>query len=110
MSYLREVHRNQTLTLASTNHGDSTYSSDIWVGNPPQKLRALFDTGSANTWILSSRINNKEALQNRQHNFYDLNKSSSAKMLEQRAEIHFGTGSLNGHFMTDDIRLGFEGS
>jgi hypothetical protein len=29
------------------------YVSDIFVGNPPQKIRALFDTGSANTWILN---------------------------------------------------------
>lgn len=27
--------------------------SEIFVGNPPQKIRALFDTGSTNTWILN---------------------------------------------------------
>ena len=31
------------------------YISDIYVGNPPQKLRGLFDTGSTNTWVLNSK-------------------------------------------------------
>ena len=26
----------------------------MYVGNPPQLVRALFDTGSTNTWILNS--------------------------------------------------------
>ena len=25
----------------------------MYVGNPPQKVRGLFDTGSTNTWILN---------------------------------------------------------
>lgn len=25
----------------------------MYVGNPPQKIRGLFDTGSTNTWILN---------------------------------------------------------
>lgn len=27
----------------------------MYVGNPPQKVRALFDTGSTNTWILNKK-------------------------------------------------------
>ena len=27
-------------------------------------------------------------------------------MLDQKAAIKFGSGSLEGHFMTDDVRLG----
>jgi hypothetical protein len=27
----------------------------MFVGNPPQKVRALFDTGSTNTWILNKK-------------------------------------------------------
>jgi hypothetical protein len=26
----------------------------MYVGNPPQLIRALFDTGSTNTWVLNS--------------------------------------------------------
>ena len=32
----------------------------MYVGNPPQKVRALFDTGSTNTWILNKNTPLKE--------------------------------------------------
>jgi len=35
----------------------------MYVGNPPQKVRALFDTGSTNTWVLNKKTelaNHKE--------------------------------------------------
>ena len=32
---------------------DFSYISDVFVGNPPQKIRAIFDTGSSNAWILN---------------------------------------------------------
>ena len=41
--------------MTQTNLGDTAYISEFYVGNPPQKVRGLFDTGSTNTWILSSK-------------------------------------------------------
>jgi hypothetical protein len=35
---------------------DNAYVSELYVGNPPQLLRGLFDTGSTNTWILNSKV------------------------------------------------------
>lgn len=37
---------------------------------------------------------------------YDETKSSTYKKTEQGAAIGFGSGSLEGHFVTDDIRVG----
>lgn len=42
--------------LFQENLEDNAYISEIFVGNPPQKIRALFDTGSTNTWILNSKV------------------------------------------------------
>lgn len=94
--------------VMQVNHKDSLYTSDIWVGNPPQKLRALFDTGSQNTWILSKKTKLDSKSKSRFHNYYDESKSSSAKIFEseKKAEAHYGSGLLKGHFITDDIRLG----
>ena len=53
---------------------DYSYVADIYVGNnPPQKIRALFDTGSANTWILNQKVKANDL-----HFSYDEKKSSSA--------------------------------
>jgi len=83
---------------------DNAYISDIYVGNPPQKIRALFDTGSTNTWILNDRV---QLPGNAVKEFsYKDEESCSAKILPQRAMIQFGSGALAGHFMTDDIRVG----
>lgn len=40
--------------IFQTNLEDNAYVSEMYVGNPPQLIRALFDTGSTNTWVLNS--------------------------------------------------------
>jgi len=45
---------NSAICLGMKNNADQSYVADIYVGNPPQKLRAVFDTGSSNTWVLNS--------------------------------------------------------
>ena len=37
------------------NDHDQSYFADVYIGNPKQKMRALFDTGSSNTWVLSTK-------------------------------------------------------
>ena len=39
---------------------NTSYMGEIYVGTPPQKIRALFDTGSSNCWIFSEQA--KKAL------------------------------------------------
>lgn len=90
--------------LHQTNLEDNAYISEVFVGNPPQKIRALFDTGSTNTWILNKKVqlpnNASKELS------YDDTASSSHKKTNQRAVIQFGSGALSGHFVTDDLRVG----
>ena len=76
----------------------------MYVGNPPQKVRALFDTGSTNTWVL----NKKTSLGgSKEKEFaYDDEQSKSRQKTDQKAIIQFGSGALAGHFFKDDIRLG----
>ena len=33
--------------------GGMLFLTDVEVGNPPQKVRAVFDTGSTNMWVLN---------------------------------------------------------
>ena len=46
----------KSVCLVMTNQGDSSYIAEIQIGNPPQKVNALFDTGSSNTWIISNKM------------------------------------------------------
>jgi len=52
--------------------------SEIFVGNPPQKIRALFDTGSTNTWVL----NKKTDIGSAKEFSYDNEASSTSKKTE----------------------------
>lgn len=42
--------------LQMYNDADEAYMADVYIGTPPQKIRAIFDTGSANTWILNAAV------------------------------------------------------
>jgi len=76
----------------------------MYVGNPPQKVRALFDTGSTNTWVLNKHTPLKDGAEKEYS--YDDKASKTNKKTKQQAIIQFGSGALAGHFVTDDIRLG----
>lgn len=90
------------------NLGDNAYVSEFYVGNPPQKVRGLFDTGSTNTWILNKKtpLKNRDGSEIEKELSYDETASSTYKKTDQRAAIQFGSGALMGHFVTDDLRLG----
>ena len=54
------------------NDQDQAYMADIYIGTPPQKIRAIFDTGSSNSWILNSSVKRLNGLA------YDNKASSTA--------------------------------
>ena len=39
--------------LDAINNFNFAYTSNLHIGTPPQTINCLFDTGSANAWILS---------------------------------------------------------
>ena len=67
-------------------------------------MRALFDTGSTNTWVLNDRVT-LPGNAPKEFSYKDQDSCSAVK-LPQRAMIQFGSGALAGHFMTDDVRIG----
>jgi hypothetical protein len=71
--------------MKQINLGDNAYVSEFYVGNPPQKMRGLFDTGSTNTWVLNKAVNLGQGVE-KQYS-YDDAASSSAKKLTQKAAI-----------------------
>ena len=75
----------------------------------PQKVRAIFDTGSANPWILSKQGTKtmKQGLE-----IHPFNPAKSDSFKEPKADkkhwvkISFGSGKIRGYFVSDNVLMG----
>ena len=52
------------------------YVGTVGIGNPPQSINVIFDTGSANLWVTSSKCDSYIC---HTHKSYDASKSSTYK-------------------------------
>lgn len=102
--------RNSTLNndeadIVLKNYENYNYVGTFFVGTPPQEMRVIFDTGSANIWLLSSLCPNQDiyALTNE---VYDPDLSTSFNPTELIARVTFGTGEIYGMQAFDDVLIG----
>ncbi|KAK9092034.1 hypothetical protein Syun_026945 [Stephania yunnanensis] len=118
----------ETDIVALKNYMDAQYFGEIGVGTPPQKFTVVFDTGSSNLWVPSSKCLLSIACY-----FHSKYKSSQSKtykengvmalrlmfteLLKSRyfvivrhtgksAEIHYGSGAISGYFSEDSVKVG----
>lgn len=87
------------------NYYNYNYVGTLMVGNPPQKIRAIFDTGSTNQWVLSSLCESDGCL-NGDNMVYDPTMSDTFIPTDVGVEIEFGSGPLEGFFGFDDFWVG----
>ena len=69
----------------------------------------MFDTGSANSWVLSTEAaSNMSEKTKEQHYFYDKNSSETYDEpdIKEWVKINFGSGHLKGFFVHDKCTLG----
>jgi hypothetical protein len=106
----------------------SQYLGRVGVGTPPQYFDVLFDTGSSNTWIWSTRCTTFACLS--KHRF-DSSQSSSYNKghekghetthgnqkdndldhdsdhdLDHVIQIRYGSGGITAHLGKDDVTIG----
>ncbi|KAG1379752.1 hypothetical protein G6F61_004663 [Rhizopus arrhizus] len=85
------------------NHG-SGYYGEISIGTPPQPFQVVFDTGSADLWVISSDCRN--AVCQSHPTAYDADRSSTFEDEEAYTQIEYGTGSVYGQLGRDQVQLG----
>lgn len=86
------------------NYMDAQYFGEIGVGTPPQKFTVIFDTGSSNLWVPSSKCYFSIACF--VHSKYKSRQSTSYKANGKPAAIRYGTGSISGFVSEDTIKVG----
>ncbi|KAK3404482.1 hypothetical protein EUGRSUZ_K00787 [Eucalyptus grandis] len=86
------------------NYMDAQYFGEIGIGTPSQKFTVIFDTGSSNLWVPSSKCYLSVACYF--HSKFKSSDSSTYKKNGKSAEIHYGTGAISGFFSQDHVKVG----
>ncbi|KAK6265010.1 hypothetical protein SCA6_020444 [Theobroma cacao] len=94
----------ETDIVALKNYMDAQYYGEIGIGTPTQKFTVIFDTGSSNLWVPSTKCYFSVACYF--HEKYKASDSSTYKKDGKPASIQYGTGAISGFFSYDHVQVG----
>ncbi|BGP00205.1 Cathepsin D [Rhodotorula toruloides ATCC 204091] len=78
---------------------DASYYGPIGIGTPAQSFDVIFDTGSADLWVPSSKSSTS-------HSKFNTGSSSTIETSSAEWDITYGTGSSQGFLARDVVQLG----
>jgi len=93
--------------LQLKNFANSQYYGLVEIGNPPQKFKIIFATGSSNLWVQSSLCKTRGCLQ---HNGFHHESSYTFNKYFVDGQIpifsiRYGTGTIKGEFVRDYVTV-----
>ncbi len=85
----------------------TSFMGTIFMGEPPQKMHALFDTGSSNMVVCSSECHRscKDIVCNPLRQYFNPELSKTYKSTGMPVSIHYGTGPVRGVLSSDVVYL-----
>ncbi|XP_059442579.1 aspartic proteinase-like isoform X2 [Corylus avellana] len=86
------------------NYLDTQYYGEISIGTPRQTFTVVFDTGSSNLWVPSSKCILSIACYT--HSKYRARLSHTYTKIGIHCKIPYGSGSLSGFFSQDHVKVG----
>lgn len=86
------------------NYMNVQYFGEISIGSPPQNFTVIFDTGSSDLWVPSSKC--YFSISCYFHSKYKSSHSSTYTKIGKPFEIHYGSGSISGFSSQDNVEIG----
>lgn len=86
------------------NYLDTQYYGEIGIGSPPQTFTVVFDTGSSNLWVPSSKC--LFSISCYFHSKYRARLSTTYTKIGTHCKIPYGYGSISGFFSQDNVKVG----
>lgn len=94
------LNKNSFYLLNLANFKNTQYIGNIKIGSPSQTVKVIFDTGSSNFWVVSSRCKSRGCLIQQS---FDYSKSNTYIKNNEKVEVEFGSGTIQGSFCTDKV-------